>query len=669
MKKKYLKPMIASMLAPSLLTMTMHSASFPIVSSQLEAQKVNAMQTTNCQSTKSVSDPDAYEDGSIIVVYKNKKSAKVNTTMKIANLNKKQAKTTTASSIAPEMVCMHCETEDALKTTLKNLENDSRIAYVQPNYTYHVASSSVDEINENFEKNPEYQNQWAYRNLGNLSFTEDIFNLTTNNFTKTVEIQAKEDIDIDLPEALANTTADGNRQTIVAIVDTGVMYDHEDLEGGMWKNPGEIADNGIDDDHDGYIDDVYGWNFYDGSNIYYNADSSLEDGHGTHSAGTIVARNNNEGIVGIAADANVQVMTLKALGGEYGSGCTEDIIKAIEYAAAHGANIINLSLGGPSEGDVIDQAFKKSIENHPDIMFTVAAGNEGNNNDLVKTFPACYDCSNIVSVANIHCDGTLDYSSNYGNSVDLAAPGEFILSTSTGNIYEDETGQATSYYEYMEGTSMSAPMVAGAAALLYAKYSTRSIQEIQYALLQSVKKLPTLQGRVATNGNLNIANAVALLEDPSFSMPAQPTVNPDTNFRSTAPTIGMNAPTTNNGTNPSTTPSTIMPVTTVKPMTTVKPETTLTPAPSSKLLTMSISTNKTWKKRRKVTFYIKTNQDDSIVNYQFILSRNGKVLKKKSGKSSKFTYNFKKKGSYTITAKAKNSSGLVALRIKTKLLR
>lgn len=151
--------------------------------------------------------------------------------------------------------------------------------------------------------------QWGLDNDGTLKYQEQVGGKLVKQPLTT--IKALKDVDIDLPEAREKYSG-GRRETIVAIIDTGVDYNHEDLQNVFWINKGEIPNNGIDDDGNGYIDDVNGWNFYDDNNVLYNG---KDDGHGTHIAGTIIANNNSKGVTGIVGNSTVKIMVLKALGG------------------------------------------------------------------------------------------------------------------------------------------------------------------------------------------------------------------------------------------------------------------------------------------------------------------------------------------------------------------
>lgn len=315
-----------------------------------------------------------------------------------------------------------------------------------------------------------------------------------SNYTiKTGSISAVAGIDINISEAW--DLYESQRNVTVAIIDTGIDFNHEDLSNVMWVNQDEIAGNNTDDDGNGYIDDIYGWNFYNDTNNIYVGE---EDDHGTHGAGTIAAtKDNSVGIAGIADEDSVSIMSLKALGGEDGSGTTESIINAIKYAEANGASICNLSLGTTS----YDQALYNAIANS-NMLFVVAAGNGdskgGTNIDSVPTYPAAFDLDNIISVANVSCDGNLSSSSNYGeNSVDIAAPGSYILSLTADNGYA-----------YMSGTSMAAPMVTGVAALVYTENADLSLADVKDAILNSATQLGTLSGKVGSGGMLNAGSAL-----------------------------------------------------------------------------------------------------------------------------------------------------------------
>ena len=401
---------------------------------------------------------------------------------------------------------------EALSEGIRALENDGNVKLYQPNYSYATSSVAVnDEL---------FTEQWALHNDGSFTMQEqqnefpvfdmpfgdakmpgqwqapDYFGRPGGNYRqrsydgRTSEVAATEGIDINIDEAW-ESYSDSGKEVVVAIVDTGIDYTHEDFGENIWTNNDEIPDNGIDDDQNGYVDDVYGWNFYHHSNqVYYG----IEDDHGTHGAGTVIAKaDNTKGLAGVVQSDNVKVMSIKALGGRDGAGTTASVIAAISYAEANGASICNLSLGTSNN----DPALYQTIANS-NMLFVVAAGNDGQNLDQRASYPASYDLENLITVGNLNYDGTLHYSSNYGkNSVDIAAPGSYILSTTTNNGYS-----------YMTGTSMSAPFVSAAAALVYSRYEHITLADVKEILLSSAEKLESLDGVVFSGGMLDLGNAL-----------------------------------------------------------------------------------------------------------------------------------------------------------------
>lgn len=236
----------------------------------------------------------------------------------------------------------------------------------------------------------------------------------------------------------------GDEEVIVAVVDTGVEYTHPDLKNNIWVNQREKSGSpGVDDDGNGYVDDVYGWDFAN------NRPNGLDDNrHGTHVAGIIAAEKNNIGIIGIAP--KVKIMPVKFLDSR-GYGSTEAAIKSIDYAVANGAQIISNSWGGGGRSELLDQAIQRA--HAKGIIVVAAAGNESTNNDSSPSYPAGY--SGVISVASTDQSDSLSSFSNYGkNTVLIAAPGSNILSTVTNS------GWGT-----LSGTSMATPQVSGALAL------------------------------------------------------------------------------------------------------------------------------------------------------------------------------------------------------------
>ena len=313
--------------------------------------------------------------------------------------------------------------------------------------------------------------------------------------------------------------SEGDDEMAIAILDTGIDFNHPDLINNIWQNPGEDADgdgsvlewtgtqwvfdpgdvNGIDDDGNGYADDFVGWDFV-------NNDNTVEDyncNHGTHVAGTIGATGNNEiGVIGVSP--NVKFMAVKVLDYNYESnwcmGATSEITKGLNYAVAMGAKISNNSYGGYNNySETFKEAIHKAEENNH--LFIASAGNDGLDNDTYKPFPASYDLPNIISVASTMQTDELSndyFVSNFGNNtVDLAAPGSYILSTISNGAYA-----------YGNGTSMAAPHVAGVAALIAASCGVSDYQSIKNKVMESTDKLPNLSGKCVSGGRLNAYNAL-----------------------------------------------------------------------------------------------------------------------------------------------------------------
>lgn len=296
----------------------------------------------------------------------------------------------------------------------------------------------------------------------------------------------------------------GNRNIVVAVIDTGADIHHEDLEGNIWTNPGETglddkgrdkATNGIDDDGNGLTDDVHGWNFVSNNGILTD-----NHGHGTHIAGIIGAKaGNNKGISGIAPEVSLMILKYydpKIPGGDN----LKNTIAAIHYAVDKGANIINYSGGGTEysqeEKNAIMEAEKKGI------LFVAAAGNERSNSDQFKYYPADYGLSNIISVTAIDPSTEVLSSSNYGTeTVDLAAPGQNILSCLPGNAYG-----------YMTGTSQATAFVSGAAVLVMARRGAYKAVDIKKYILSTGDAVASLTNKTRTSRQLNLYKALTILD-------------------------------------------------------------------------------------------------------------------------------------------------------------
>lgn len=286
----------------------------------------------------------------------------------------------------------------------------------------------------------------------------------------------------------------GGDDIIVAVVDTGIDYNHPDLRDNVWINPGEIAGNGLDDDANGYIDDIHGINAATNS-----GDPMDDNNHGTHVSGTIAASGNNGiGVVGV--NWRAKVVAAKFLSAS-GSGSLSDAIKAINYIVdlkGQGVNIkvMNNSWGGGGYSQNLYNAIARA--NEAGIIFVAAAGNSGQDNDSIPSYPAGYELPNVVSVAAIDSQGNLASFSNYGaNTVDIAAPGVGILSTAH-----------TAPYARFSGTSMAAPHVAGALGMIMEAEPVLSPAQAIERIYSSGTALTTLYGAVRTGRTLNLGRAI-----------------------------------------------------------------------------------------------------------------------------------------------------------------
>jgi subtilisin family serine protease len=360
--------------------------------------------------------------------------------------------------------------EDALKT----FSRTNGILYAEPDYKINLLST--------FPNDPNFNQLWAMHNIGQTGGTCDA--------------------DIDAPEAWGIHT--GSQDIIVAVLDSGVDYNHPDLSDNMWVNESELNGiAGIDDDDNGYVDDIRGWDFADGDNEpkdYYF--------HGTHVAGIIGAvGNNNEGVAGVCW--NVKIMNLKIFPNYGQEWFISGAIAAIEYGVENGAQVLSNSWGGGA----YSQSLKDEIEaaDANGVLFVAAAGNDyWNNNDTYPVYPASYDCENIVAVLSTDQYDAMSDFSNYGpSSVDLGAGGSDILST-----FPTYMTDAMSYYgfstdyETISGTSMATPYVAGACALVWSMNRTLSHLQVRDIILNSVDEIPDLNGLCVTGGRLNLYNAV-----------------------------------------------------------------------------------------------------------------------------------------------------------------
>ena len=326
-----------------------------------------------------------------------------------------------------------------INSVIEEYDNDENIEYAEPNYLYYTCDIPND---------PSFDNQWALNQIS--------------------------DYDIDAPEAWDIQT--GNSDVVIAVIDTGVDYTHSDLANNIWINKDEIPNNHRDDDLNGYVDDVYGWDFYNDDN-----DPMDDNGHGTHCSGIASAvTNNNIGIAGVSW--NCKIMPIKFLG-ESGNGTTEAGVKAIKYAANNGADVISMSWGGGLYSFSMETALA-----YANLRGAVLVAAAGNSNTDKKSYPAGY--KNVIAVAATDKNDYRASFSNYGDWVDVAAPGVDILSS----IPDDK-------YESYSGTSMACPHVSGLAGLIFSNNKDIDYKQVRTIIEYSVDRidpydLPMKRGRV-----------------------------------------------------------------------------------------------------------------------------------------------------------------------------
>ena len=377
-------------------------------------------------------------------------------------------------------------------------EDSPDVAYAEPNFKVQPAVAPND---------PNYRDLWGLNNTGQTGGTPDT--------------------DADVPEAWEVTT--GSPNTVVGVIDEGIDVSHPDLRDNIWTNPEEAAGiAGVDDDKNGYTDDVNGYDFANNDASVYDPDPLTGNGdeHGTHVAGTIAATGNNgTGITGVNWDA--QVAALKFLGPN--GGYTSDAVEAINYAVREGMPISNNSWGGGGRSQALQDAITRAdAAGH----LVAAAGNGGSDgvgddNDATPHFPSSYTNSNVVAVAASDDTDRLASFSNYGaTSVDLAAPGVGILSTLPG-----------SRYARYSGTSMATPHVAGVAALIESREPALDDTQIKAQLLQYVDDKASLRGKVATDGRLNAVKSMMETADAAGPTVTAPKPKPRSKTRDRTPRI------------------------------------------------------------------------------------------------------------------------------------
>ncbi len=374
---------------------------------------------------------------------------------------------------------------------IKALRARPDVIYAEPNFIRHFDAVPND---------PFYSSQWPLKNAPSTGISGFIS-----------------------AEAAWDTTT-GNQNIVVGVIDSGIDIDHHDLKDNIFVNTAEIPNNNIDDDNNGFIDDVNGWDFVNHDRTVF--DSAADDAHGTHVAGIIGARGNNSvGIAGVSW--NVQLLPLKALGPQGGTDAT--ILEAFNYARAMRQRGVNLRvLNNSYGGQVFSQSLFDAIKQLGDagILFTAAAGNDTLNNDSVPHFPASYDLPNVISVAASTTGGTLasQFSNRGPQTVHLLAPGDTILSTtprgySGEGLVTADTDLDGSTYSNFSGTSMATPHVTGAAALAIAANPNITLQKLRAVLLASGDEA-SLFSFMVLSGRLNAKKTVQFALENDITPPA-----------------------------------------------------------------------------------------------------------------------------------------------------
>jgi hypothetical protein len=359
---------------------------------------------------------------------------------------------------------------------IARLKNQPGIRFVEPNYIVHSMVESND---------PLFMESSLWGMYGSISVPANQFGSNAANAWTRGYV--------------------GSSDVVVGVIDEGVQVNHPDLAENMWVNPGEIDGNGIDDDQNGYVDDINGWDFVNNNaSVYDGGTAGSQDSHGTHVSGTIGGKGGNaKGVAGV--NWNVKIISTKFLGPNGGS--TSNAVKALDYLTAlksRASNPVNLiatnnSWGGGGYSQALLDAINRSGD--AGMLFVVAAGNSKGNNDAIASYPSNYLCTKglrtsdcVIAVAAINSVGSIaDFSSYGATTVDLGAPGVSITSTLPSSIYGSYSG-----------TSMATPHVTGAVALCKSIYPLSTADQIRSAILESTAPTTSLATKTATGGRLDI---------------------------------------------------------------------------------------------------------------------------------------------------------------------
>lgn len=356
-------------------------------------------------------------------------------------------------------------------------QNDPNVLYAEPNYRVRKAAIPSDS---------QYSSQWSLPLIS-------------------------------APSAWDRFT--GSRDIVVAVLDTGVAYTHPDLAANLWTNPGEIPNNGIDDDHNGIVDDYYGANFGGTRGTGDPWDDDTADSHGTHLSGIIGAVGNNAlGVSGI--NWTVKVMAVKFLHGPDGSGDLSDVLKAIEYALSKQAKIINLSFEVDEDPTLVNdiKSLREAIAtaDKAGVLVVSAAGNSGADLDKINIYPASIRLPNNISVAAATRTDSLASYSDFGlHTIDLAAPGGITTGSANAILSTVWINNGSLQYRTLAGTSVAAPHVSGALALVWGAAPALSHYQVKARILNGVDTVASYAATI-TGGRLNLARALTVGELPAI---------------------------------------------------------------------------------------------------------------------------------------------------------
>jgi thermitase len=383
-----------------------------------------------------------------------------------------------------KLFVLKIENDKSLNSVLSALNNDQNVEYAEPNYIYSVnpiiekniiskklLKSPFTDFTASTPDDPDFKKLWGLRNTG------------SNEPQGSVGVEGA-----DVNALNAWDITKGSRSIKIAVIDTGVDYNHPDLKSNMWTNTIEAnGKTGVDDDGNGFVDDIHGYDFA-------NNDSDPMDGngHGTHCSGTIGATHDNRlGVSGVMSE--VTIVPIKFLTDE-GSGSLESAIKAIDYATTMNVDLMSNSWGGGGRSQALLDAIQRASDKG--IIFTAAAGNSSSNNDTTPSYPASYDTANMVSVAATTAQNGLASFSSYGrNSVHIAAPGHNILSTVNGGAYD-----------IYSGTSMATPHVSGVLGLLLSKEGRMPLASLRERITMTGVPVTALRGKTQTASRIDAYN-------------------------------------------------------------------------------------------------------------------------------------------------------------------